>query len=67
MPYLRDGSADDKRNYLNLLQKASMEDARFQNIFPFTDWNTMEIRVMDAQLFYLPPYRFSDAHSDVVL
>ncbi len=50
MPYLTDGSEQDKANYLRSLSKASMEDARFQDIFPFTDWNTMEIRIMDAQL-----------------
>ncbi|OLS16270.1 MAG: hypothetical protein RBG13Loki_0093 [Promethearchaeota archaeon CR_4] len=50
LPYLTDGSEKDKAQYLRALSKASMEDARFQDVFPFTDWNTMEIRIMDAQL-----------------
>ncbi len=50
IPYLATGSQEDKDYLLSVLQKASMEDARFQDVFPFTDWNTMEVRVMDAQL-----------------
>ncbi len=50
IPYLATGSEEDKKYLLQVLQKASMEDARFQDVFPFTDWNTMEVRVMDAQL-----------------
>ena len=50
IPYLSTGSQEDKDYLLQVLQKASMEDARFQDVFPFTDWNTMEVRVMDAQL-----------------
>lgn len=50
IPYLASGSKEDQDYLLQVLQKASMEDARFQDVFPFTDWNTMEVRVMDAQL-----------------
>jgi len=50
IPYLATGSTEDKQYLLQALQKASMEDARFQDVFPFTDWNTLEVRVMDAQL-----------------
>ncbi len=50
LPYLSTGDENDKQLLLETLAKASMEDARFQDVFPFTDWGTMEVRVMDAQL-----------------
>jgi hypothetical protein len=50
LPYLKTGDARDKQYFLQVLQKASLYDARFQDVFPFTKYNTIEVRVMDAQL-----------------
>ncbi len=49
-PYLATGDENELNYFLQVLQKASLEDARFQDVFPFTNWGTMEVRVMDAQL-----------------
>jgi len=50
IPYIT--SADQKTiNYfLGVIQKASLEDGRFQDVFPFTDWGTIEVRISDAQI-----------------
>ena len=50
IPYLSRGDQEEINYFLQHLQKASLEDARFQDVFPFTNWGTMEVRVMDAQL-----------------
>jgi hypothetical protein len=50
LPYLLTGDDNDKQKLLQVLQKASLQDARFQDVYPFTKYGTMEIRVMDAQL-----------------
>jgi hypothetical protein len=50
LPYMATGDQNDQAGFLAALQKASMEDARFQDIYPFTSWNTIEVRVMDAQI-----------------
>jgi hypothetical protein len=49
-PYLTEISEQSISNFLEIVQKASLEDARFQDIFCFTDWNTIEVRISDAQI-----------------
>ena len=50
IPYLT-STDDDAKNYLlQVIQKASLEDGRFQDVFPFTDWGTIEVRISDAQI-----------------
>jgi len=49
-PYLTDLSEDSINFFLQTVQKASLEDARFQDLFCMTDWNTIECRVSDAQI-----------------
>jgi len=50
IPYIT--SADQKTisYFLGVIQKASLEDGRFQDVFPFTDWGTIEVRISDAQI-----------------
>ncbi|MHA1267524.1 MAG: glutamate-cysteine ligase family protein [Candidatus Helarchaeota archaeon] len=48
IPYLY--PEHDSNYFLNVIEKASLEDARFQDIFPFTEWGTIELRICDAQL-----------------
>jgi len=50
IPYLTDLSENSINFLLQTVQKASLEDARFQDIFPVTDWNTIEVRISDAQI-----------------
>jgi len=50
IPYLTDLSENSINNLLQTVQKASLEDARFQDLFCFTDWNTIECRICDAQI-----------------
>ncbi|MHA1915668.1 MAG: hypothetical protein ACW986_09050 [Promethearchaeota archaeon] len=50
VPYLTDLSENSINFLLQTVQKASLEDARFQDIFPVTDWGTIEIRISDAQI-----------------
>ncbi len=50
LPYLANGDQSDKDFLLATLEKASIEDARFQDVYPFTKYGTVEVRVMDAQL-----------------
>lgn len=50
MPYLSEGGENGLSYFLQVVNKASKEDGRFQDVFPFTDWGTIEVRVMDAQL-----------------
>ncbi|MHA1732776.1 MAG: hypothetical protein ACTSU5_12595 [Promethearchaeota archaeon] len=50
IPYLTNVDEQAQQFFLQTIQKASMEDARFQDVFPFTDWGTIELRVMDTQL-----------------
>ena len=49
-PYLTDLGENSVKFFLQTVQKASLEDARFQDLFCFTDWNTIECRVSDAQI-----------------
>jgi gamma-glutamyl:cysteine ligase YbdK (ATP-grasp superfamily) len=48
IPYLY--PEHDFNYFLNIIEKASLEDARFQDLFPYTDWGTIELRICDAQL-----------------
>ncbi|MFX1281575.1 MAG: hypothetical protein ACFFA3_19655 [Promethearchaeota archaeon] len=50
IPYLTDLSENSINFLLQTVQKASLEDARFQDIFPVTDWGTIEVRISDAQI-----------------
>jgi len=47
IPYMTDPNNIDF--FLNTIQKASLEDARQQDIFPYTDFGTIETRISDAQ------------------
>jgi len=50
IPYITDSEQNTINYFLQVIQKASLEDGRFQDVFPFTDWNTIEIRISDAQI-----------------
>jgi len=50
IPYLTNSDQDSVNHFLQVVQKASLEDGRFQDVFPFTDWGTIEVRVSDAQI-----------------
>jgi hypothetical protein len=50
IPYLTSTDQNSQNYFLQVVQKASMEDGRFQDVFPFTDWGTIEVRVSDAQI-----------------
>ncbi len=50
IPYLTSTDMNSQNLFLQIVAKASMEDGRFQDLFPFTDWGTIELRVCDAQV-----------------
>ena len=50
IPYLTEISEQSMQSFLHIVQKASLEDGRFQDVFPFTDWGTIEVRISDAQI-----------------
>ena len=50
IPYITDSSQNTINYFLQVIQKASLEDGRFQDVFPFTDWGTIEVRISDAQI-----------------
>ena len=50
IPYIIDTNEETLNSFLQVVQKASIEDGRFQDIFPFTDWSTIECRISDAQI-----------------
>ncbi|MFX0137912.1 MAG: hypothetical protein ACFFDN_29995 [Candidatus Hodarchaeota archaeon] len=50
IPYLTDLSENSINYFLQIVQKASLEDGRFQDVFPITDWGTIEVRISDAQI-----------------
>jgi hypothetical protein len=50
IPYIVDSSQQTIESFLQIIQKASLEDGRFQDVFPFTDWGTIEVRISDAQI-----------------
>lgn len=49
-PYLLDDTEENRQFFLQTLQKADFYDARFQDVYPFTDFGTIEVRICDAQL-----------------
>ena len=50
IPYLTSTDENAQNYFLHVVQKASLEDGRFQDVFPFTDWDTIEVRISDAQI-----------------
>ncbi|MBD3350239.1 MAG: hypothetical protein GF364_02020 [Candidatus Lokiarchaeota archaeon] len=50
IPYLPRMDERDKQYLLKVVQKKDWYDARYQDVFPLTDFGTIEIRIMDAQL-----------------
>ncbi|MHA1892993.1 MAG: glutamate-cysteine ligase family protein [Candidatus Helarchaeota archaeon] len=49
--YIPHLTADKGADYFcQVIQKASIEDAKFQDIFPYSDWKTIEFRVCDAPI-----------------
>ncbi|UCD00850.1 MAG: hypothetical protein JSV23_08165 [Promethearchaeota archaeon] len=50
IPYLTDLNQNSVNYFLQTVQKASIEDGRFQDVFPLTDWGTIEVRISDAQI-----------------
>lgn len=50
IPYLTTTAQEGQDAFLQTIQKASLEDGRMQDIFPFTDYGTIEFRVSDAQI-----------------
>ena len=50
IPYITDSDQNTINYFLQVIQKASLEDGRFQDVFPFTDWGTIEVRISDAQI-----------------
>ncbi len=50
IPYLTDLSENSINYFLQVVRKASLEDGRFQDVFPATDWGTIEVRISDAQI-----------------
>ena len=50
IPYLTSTDENSQNYFLQVVRKASLEDGRFQDIFPFTNWGTIEVRVSDAQI-----------------
>jgi hypothetical protein len=50
IPYLTSSDQNSQNYFLQVIQKASLEDGRFQDVFPFTDWGTIEVRISDAQI-----------------
>ncbi|MFX1572365.1 MAG: hypothetical protein ACFFB0_06415 [Promethearchaeota archaeon] len=50
IPYITSSDENTQNYFLQVIQKASLEDGRFQDVFPFTDWGTIEIRISDAQI-----------------
>lgn len=50
IPYLTGFDDENKKYLLSVLQKRDLYDARYQDVFPWTDFETIEVRVMDAQL-----------------
>jgi len=50
IPYITSSDENTQNYFLQVVQKASLEDGRFQDVFPFTDWGTIEVRISDAQI-----------------
>jgi len=50
IPHLPKGNDYGADYFCQVIQKASIEDAKFQDIFPYSDWKTIEFRVCDAPI-----------------
>ncbi|MHA1727951.1 MAG: hypothetical protein ACTSWY_04390 [Promethearchaeota archaeon] len=50
IPYLSGGDEANKKFLLDTLQKVDLYDARYQDVFPWTEFGTIEVRIMDAQI-----------------
>ncbi|NHI93377.1 MAG: hypothetical protein EAX96_12900 [Candidatus Lokiarchaeota archaeon] len=50
IPHLYADSSYSADYFCKVIQKASLEDAKFQDIFPYSDWKTIEFRVCDAPI-----------------
>ena len=50
LPYLTKTDQEGAAIFLEAVQKASLEDGRMQDIFPFTEFGTIEFRPCDEQL-----------------
>ncbi|MGV9171639.1 MAG: hypothetical protein ACOC35_03580 [Promethearchaeia archaeon] len=50
LPYLTSTGKEGQEQFLQAVKKASLEDGRMQDIFPFTEFGTIEFRVCDAQI-----------------
>ncbi len=50
IPHLLPGKNYGAEHFCQVIQKASIEDAKFQDIFPYSDWKTIEFRVCDAPI-----------------
>ncbi len=49
-PYLLDDNEQTRQQFLTTVGKADFYDARFQDVYPYTDFGTIEVRVCDAQI-----------------
>nr|MDO8088683.1 hypothetical protein [Candidatus Sigynarchaeum springense] len=49
-PYLLDDNEQTRQQFLQTVGKADFYDARFQDVYPYTDFGTIEVRVCDAQI-----------------
>lgn len=50
IPYLTTTDPSGQTAFLQAVNKASLEDGRMQDIFPFTHYGTIEVRMSDAQI-----------------
>ena len=50
IPYMDHNNPNDYDYFLGVIQKASLEDGRQQDVFPYTDFGTIETRICDAQI-----------------
>ena len=48
-PYLLDDNEQTRQQFLQTVGKADFYDARFQDVYPYTDFGTIEVRVCDGQ------------------
>jgi hypothetical protein len=50
IPYLSNMDEQNKQYFMQTVLKKDWHDSRYQDVFPLTDFGTIEIRVMDAQI-----------------
>ncbi|MHA1340944.1 MAG: hypothetical protein ACTSRZ_13390 [Promethearchaeota archaeon] len=50
IPYITNVDERNKQYMLQILKKKDWYDARYQDVFPLTDFGTIEVRIMDAQI-----------------